>query len=436
MSFPEEFIHYLWKFRLFKKQNYLSIAGESLEIIQVGLHNNHAGPDFESAKIKIGDTVWVGNVEIHLRSSDWNRHQHQFDPAYDNVILHVVCLHDQAIYRNDRTEIPVFEVKDLIPTEIAQNYSCLMAEMTWIPCEKYLSSLEPFFLKNWLSRVLVERLEEKSIQINELLNEYKGSWDDAFYIMLARNFGFKTNALPFEMLARSLPQQLFAKYKNRPQQIEALIFGQAGMLNEMFTEVYPNTIMQEYRFLKKKHGLKSIDKYLWKYMRLRPRNFPSLRLAQFAALILKSNHLFAKINQEWDINKIINFFSDIPLNSYWDKHYRFGKECNQVSTTLGDESITNILINTIAVFSFAFGLRHGNNEYINKAINMLEKIAPEDNGLIRRFNEIGWVPENASQSQALLQLKKSYCDQKKCLSCGIGIKILSNTNATTVSDIF
>lgn len=436
MKFPEDFFHFLWKFSLFNKQDYKTVAGETLEIISVGLHNMNAGPDFENAQIKIADTLWAGNVEIHIRSSDWNRHQHQFDQAYENVILHVVNIHDQAIYRSDGTEIPVFEVKDLIPVKIAQNYSNLMAEMAWIPCEKHSIHLDSFILKNWLSRVLIERLEEKSIQVNELLKEYKGSWNDAFYIMLARNFGFKTNALPFEMLARSLTQQLIAKYKDRPTQLEALVFGQAGFLNEMYSESYPNNIMQEYRFLKKKHNLKSIDKYLWKYMRLRPRNFPSVRLAQFAALLLNSNHLFSKIKDENNIKKLSNLFRELPINGYWNTHYRFGKQCRNSPSVLGEEAINNIIINTISVFSFAFGLLHDEKEQMNKGVNILERIIPEDNGIIKRFIKMNWIPENAAQSQALIQLKKSYCDQKKCLYCGIGIKILRKNNATTVSNIF
>lgn len=437
MIFPEEFLHYLWKFCLLKKQEFKTTTGDDLDIINVGLHNSHAGPDFESAKIRIGDTLWAGNVEIHIRSSDWHRHQHQLDPAYDNVILHVVSEHDQEIIRNDGTKIPVFEVKDLIPPEIAKNYISLMADLNWIPCEKHLSGIEPFIIKNWLSRILIERLEDKSIQVKDLLKEYKGSWDDAFYITLARNFGFKTNAVPFEMLARSLPQQLLGRYKNRAQQIEALIFGQAGFLHDNLKEEYPRLIMQEYRFLKKKHGLNPIDKYLWKYMRLRPRNFPTLRLAQFAALIIKSSHLFSRILYEKDSRQIMKMFSEIPLNTYWDTHFRFGQECHQVSTVvLGDKSIDNILINTVAVFSFAFGLFQGNEKHMNKGLSILEKLAPESNSVIRRFIEIGFIPENAGHTQALLQLKKSYCDQKKCLSCGIGIKILNNKNASTVSNFF
>lgn len=436
MIFPEDFIHYLWKYSLFCKQAYQTATAESLEVISVGFHNMNAGPDFESAKIKIGSTLWIGNVEIHLKSSDWIRHQHQFDPAYENVILHVVYSHDQNIYRSDGTEIPVFEVKGLIPSHIADNYSELMAQMAWIPCERFISNIDSIHLKNWLSRILVERLEEKSKQINELLVEYKGSWEDAFYIMLARNFGFKTNALPFEMMARTLARQLIAKYKDKPLQVEALVFGSAGFLNEMFSEVYPNAIMQEYRFLKKKHGLKAIDKYLWKYMRLRPRNFPTLRLAQFSALILKSNHLFSKIKAENDIKNIFRFFKDIPINKYWDNHYRFGKECPNSSSSLGDEAINNIIINTVVAFSFAYGLEHDDKDQLNKSISLLEKIEAENNSFIKRFVELNCIPENAAQSQALIQLKKSYCDKKKCLSCGIGIKILLDNNATKGSYIF
>jgi len=436
MSFPEEFLHYIWKFCLLKKQEFKTSSGDKLEIINVGLHNNHAGPDFESAKIRIGDTLWAGNVEIHIRSSDWNRHQHQFDPAYDNVILHVVSEHDQKVIRNDGTEIPVFVVIDLIPPEITQNYISLMASLNWIPCEKHLSALEPFFIKNWLSRILVERLEERSIQVKALLKEYKGSWDDAFYITLARNFGFNTNALPFEMLARSLPQQLLGKYKNRAVQIEALIFGQAGFLNEKMAEAYPRLIMQEYSFLRKKHDLNPVDTYLWKYMRLRPHNFPTLRLAQFAALIIKSSHLFSRVLHENESKVIMQMFSELPLNSYWETHYRFGLQCHHAKSTLGKDSIDNILINTVAVFSFAFGLLQGNDKHMNKGLNILEKLSPESNAVIRRFIEIGFIPQNAGHTQALLQLKKSYCDQKKCLSCGIGIKILNNKNASTVSNVF
>lgn len=425
MPFPEDFLHYLWKFRLFYQQELKTESGENLEIINVGFHNQNAGPDFESAKIRIDSTLWAGNVEIHLRSSDWDRHQHQFDPAYDNVILHVVGQHDQKIFRNDGTEIPVLELGELIPANIADNYLMLMEGMNWIPCEKQLIHIDQFHFSNWLSRVLVERLEEKSNQVNDILLEFKGSWDDAFYITIARNFGFKTNSIPFEMLARSLPQQLLARYKNKPIQVEALIFGQAGFLNADFKEEYPNQLKKEYQFLKKKHHLTSIDRYLWKYMRLRPRNFPTIRLAQFAALVLRSTHLFSGILEEKDMNLLIQMFKNLPVNKYWEKHYRFESECKWSSAALGSEALDNIFINTVSVFLFAYGIRNGNSDYMSRALYILEKLKPETNAIINRFTEMGMKPESAYFSQALLQLKNSYCSQKKCLSCGIGIKLLN-----------
>jgi len=425
MLVPEDLLHFIWKFRLFKRQQLITTGAEQLEIVRPGFHNHNAGPDFENAKIKIGDTLWVGNVEIHVNSSDWYRHQHQNDMAYDNVILHVVARHDQEILRSDGTNIAVLEVEDLISEEIKQNYFSLMTGINWIPCEKKIKEVEHFYIKKCLNRILIERLEERTEQLQELLNEFKESWDNAFYITIARNFGFKTNALPFEMLARSLPQNLLAKYKNRPLHIESLIFGQAGFLNANFKDEYPKLLKQEYQFLKKKHSLKPVDKYLWKYMRLRPSNFPTLRLAQFAALIVKSNHLFSKILNEKDISAISKMFFKIQPALYWQSHYRFEQVSQHHSASMGRDAIDNILINTIAVFLFAYGHKTGMEEYYERGIKTLENLKPEMNVLIKRFNEIGVESDNAACTQALIQLKKSYCDQKKCLSCEVGYNFLN-----------
>ncbi|MDP3468391.1 MAG: DUF2851 family protein [Daejeonella sp.] len=421
----EDLLHYIWQFRLYHVPDLKSTTGESLEIIRPGQHNHHAGPDFSNAKIRIGDTLWAGNVEIHINSSDWYRHQHQLDRSYDNVILHVVAHHDQSIFRTDGTEITVLEIGNLIPEHIAQNYEELMSGLNWIPCEKKIKFVDELYINTCLTRVLIERLEAKSELIDLLLTELKGSWDDAFYIMLARNFGFKTNALPFEMLARSLPQSLLARYKDHPFQIEALIFGQAGFLNTKPKDQYPQLLRKEYRFLCKKHEMKPLDRYLWKYMRLRPRNFPSLRLAQFAALIIRSNHLFSKIIEEKEIGLIAARFNKLSLNEYWNTHYRFDQECKYSALSIGEETINNILINTISVFLFAFGVRTGSEIHRERGIMLLESLKPERNAIIRRFNKIGVNSCNSALSQALIQLKKSYCDQKKCLSCGIGIKFLN-----------
>ena len=423
MTFTEDLLHYIWKFRLFNQHNLVTDSGLPVEIISNGLHNHHAGPDFENALIRIADTTWAGNVEIHIRSSDWERHNHQSDPAYNNVILHVVFQRDKEVFRENGTSVPQLSIQE-IPETVIMNYENLMHGLNWIPCEKQLAEVDDFLIKSWLYRVLIERLEHKSENLKEVLAEYKGSWDDGFYIVLARNFGFKTNALPFELLARSLPQQVLAKHKDNSLQIEALVFGQAGFLEQRFADEYPKKLKREYGFLKRKYGLKPVDHFTWKYMRLRPQNFPCVRLAQFAALILKSSHLFSRILEVKNVTDMSSLFTELPVNSYWNTHYRFDVISETTSKQIGNQSINNILINTVAVSLFAYGRHAGKQSLINRSIDLLEQIPAESNQVISRFSEIGFRPQNADHSQALMQLKQSYCDAKKCLHCGIGVKLL------------
>jgi hypothetical protein len=425
MAIPEDFLHYLWKFRLFDQNDLYTVSGDPIEIVDVGLHNNHAGPDFQNSILRIGDTLWAGNVEIHLRSSDWERHKHQTDQSYDNVILHVVGKHDQEIYRTDGSVIQVLSLENLIPQEITNAYLHLIECMDWIPCGRQISKIDSFYIRSWLYRVEIERLEQKSESITGLLLEFKGGWDEAFYIYLAANFGFKINAMPFEMLARSLPQSLLGRYKNRPQQIESLIFGQAGFLDQKYLDDYPKLLCEEYQFLKKKHDLKPIDNYIWKYLRMRPVNFPTCRLAQFSALVIRSNHLFSIILEEKDIKSIVDMFQNLPVNGYWNNHYRFDTQTIRASSLLGEQSINNILINTVCVFLMAYGRKTGSPAHIHRSISLLESLPPETNMLTKRYKEIMIIPENAFFSQSLIQLKKAYCDEKKCLSCGIGMKLLN-----------
>ena len=428
MPFAEDFLHYIWKFRLFRQQGLITTTGLPVEITHPGLHNLNAGPDFENSRIRIGDTNWAGNIEIHLRSSDWERHSHQTDPAYNNVILHVVFVCDKEVYRENGTAIPQLCLENLIPETVAGNYERLILGVNWIPCEKQIGGVDEFHVRNWLSRVLIERLEQKSENLKEVLAEYKGSWDDAFYIIMARNFGFKTNTLPFEQLARSLPQQILSKHKNNTLQIEALVFGQAGFLGGKFADAYPQQLKKEYQFLKSKYSLQAVDHFTWKYMRLRPQNFPCIRLAQFAALILKSNHLFSQILEVKNVALISKMFSDLSVNPYWETHYRFDVISEKTTKQIGNQSINNIMINTVAVSLFAYGRHIGQQSFINRAIGLLENTPAETNKVVNRFHEIGLRPQNADQTQALMQLKQAYCDAKKCLHCGIGIKLLKTVN--------
>lgn len=427
MKFTEELLYFLWKFRLFDQKKLFTTSGELLEIISAGIHNKGAGPDFEQAKIRIGKTTWVGNIEMHLRSSDWDNHKHFLDKAYNNVILHVVWEDDKVILRSDGTEVPTLVLQGIEFKDIELRYRDLMENLNWIPCENQLALIEDVHIDSWLSRVLIERLEERSKTILALLKEYRGSWDDAFYVLLARNFGFKINALPFELLARSLPQSILAKHKNNSLQIEALIFGQAGFLTAQLEDDYPKKMQREYHFLRKKYGLIPIDQYLWKFLRLRPQNFPTIRLAQFAALVGKSSHLFSRIIEISDVKKLHLLFNNLMINPYWRDHYRFGKLAPEASKHLGTNSVNNILLNSIVLFIFTYGKQTGQEKFIHKSITILESLPFEINQVTAGFNKIGLKTGGAETSQALLQLKKSYCDAKRCLDCSIGTKLIKKS---------
>lgn len=424
MKLPEEFLHFIWQFRLYGTQQLQLATGENLWVTETGTLNKNAGPDFSRAKIMIGNTTWVGHVEIHIKSSDWLIHQHQLDDAYENVILHVVYEDDEPIYRRDGTLLPVLQLKGLFSMKLLENYQVLIGAANRFPCEKQLAGVDEFLVNGFLSRILVERLEHKSASINEEVARLKGNWDETFYRLLAKNFGFNINAMPMELLAQSLPQHLFAKHKDQPLQIEALIFGQAGFLNQAFEDDYPNQLKGEYLFLKKKYGLKPIDLSLWKFMRMRPQNFPTLRLAQFAALIANANHLFSKILAIKDYQAIKKLFEDLPVHPFWKTHYHFNKLADKVNLQLGKSSLDNILVNTVSLFLFAYGKAMDQPYLITRAFSLLEHTPAEQNAVIEMYREAGLVIESAFNSQALLQLKKTYCNEKKCLNCGIGIKIL------------
>jgi hypothetical protein len=436
VDLTEDLLHYFWKTGWLSTSPIRTISGESVEIIQPGIHNSHSGPDFEQALLKIADTTWAGNVEMHIRASDWYNHRHEQDEAYNNVILHVVYIYDRAVFRQDGTEISVIELKSTIPETLVQSYRQLMSARSWIPCASSLKFVDEYHLQAFLSRVMTERLEAKYFEIIGLLEEQKGSWDNSFYIYLAKHFGFKTNALPFEWLAKSIPQQILAKHKNKPLQIEALIFGQAGFLTEELREDYPQKLKAEYNFLRKKYCLTPLSASIWKYMRMRPANFPLIRLAQFTALILKSEHLFSKILKIEDPASLKLLFSDLPVDVYWEHHYQFGQTTKKHAVQIGMGSIHALLINVLANFLFSYGKYHGNDLYCSRAIYLLEQLPAENNQITRKFKEIGLGVQSAFGSQALLMLKKNYCDHKKCLFCSIGSNILQRNHDSAPARFF
>ncbi len=425
MLFNEDFLQYVWKFRLFDRLALQTTAGEDVEVVSPGLQNVDAGPDFQHAKIKVGDTLWAGNVEVHISSSEWKRHGHNTDPAYDNVILHVVYHDDEPVFRKDGTPIPTIILNERIPGELLQKYHNLInGDRQVIPCEASIGKIDDLLIRNWLTRVLIERLQKRSTELANRINTNKGDWEETFYQYLAANFGFKTNAIPFELLAKSLPQVILAKHKNNLQQIEALIFGQSGFLADDLSDAYPNALKTEYEFLQKKYGLKPIEKHLWKFSRLRPLNFPTIRLAQFAALVYQSNHLLSKVLEIKNYDDYAKLFTDVMVNSYWDDHYQFDKASKPIAKSLGKSSVNILLLNTIVLFLFSYGSQHQQERYVNRALKLLELLPAEQNHIVDDFVSMGVKVGTAYESQALLELKNSYCNYKKCLQCGIGNKIL------------
>ena len=424
MNFTEDFLHYVWQFRSFKHQDLSTCDGAALNIIHPGFLNNDAGPDFSNAKVKIGSTLWAGNVEIHIKSSDWLKHNHQSDLSYENVILHVVYEHDVVIKRMDGTALPVLELKSLIDDDLMGRYESLFLSVTDFPCIAQIKNVDQMVINSFLSRTLIERFEHKAAAVISTLMALNGNWDETFYRFLARNFGFKVNAVPFELFAKALPQQILGKHKNNQMQIEALVFGTAGFLEDEYEDEYPKRLKYEFRFLQSKYNIKPIEVSLWKFLRMRPQNFPSLRLAQFAALIMKANHLFSKVMELEDVTELRALFESLPVNEYWLKHYHFRKETAKVGIQIGKTSIDNLLLNTIALFLFAYGKQTGTERYMNRAIKLLESLPAEHNAITDKFEAAGVKIEHAFASQGILQLKKYFCDNKKCMSCGIGIKIL------------
>lgn len=418
----ESILHYVWQNKLFSLQNLTTTDAESVEVVDVGRINTDAGPDFFNAKIKIADTIWAGNVEIHTHSSDWNKHNHQLDKAYDSVILHVVSTVDTEIFRTDGTMIPQLELK--FPAFIAHNYEQLCSQQKWIPCADKIHLVPAIFIQSWKNALLAERLEQKMNAIEVLLKDNNQHWEEAFYITLARSFGFGINNQAFESLAKSLPVSILGKHKDQLFQLEALLFGQSGLLCLDELDEYPTSLKKESDFLQSKYGLTPIKKSEWKLLRLRPDNFPHVRIAQFAALVHSSSKLFSKIVENPDIEYIQQLFS-CETSSYWNTHYLFANESVLNVKRLGKLSVNGIIINTVVPFLFCYASQKKNDELKDKTLQILERIPAERNSIVSNWKNLDLKVENAFDSQALLQLKKQYCDEKKCLRCRIGHKVLT-----------
>ena len=424
MDFPEHLLHFIWQFRLFNTTRLFSTDGEVLRVLQPGILNKNAGPDFGEARVVIGDTTWAGQVELHLRSSDWMLHGHHKDPAYNSVILHVVYKYDKPVYRSNGTIVPVLVLENLFSAHLLINYKALVASVNKFPCQKHIAAIEEIIVSGFLTRLIVERLEQKSGEVFSKIEKNSGNWEQTFFYFLARNFGFSVNATPFGLLADSMPFSVFSRHYDNLQQITALVFGQAGFLTGDFFEEYPSQLQHEYFYLRKKYTLEPIDNSLWKFLRMRPQNFPTIRLAQFAALLAKSGRLFSKVLKASTAEDLYTLFNDLPVDKYWNTHYHFNKTTRRVIVQPGLAFVHNVIINTVCLFLFSYGRYTDQPLLAERAFRFLEEIRAESNSIVQLYVDAGVKVRDAFTSQALLQLNKYYCTQKKCLNCGIGIKIL------------
>jgi len=417
----EKLLQYIWQQQYFNKNDLYSegLSPESIQIVSPGIYNVNQGPDFKEGRIRIGQQTWVGNIELHVKASDWDRHKHQVDPNYVSVILHVVWENDLA---GTNHLLPMISLAPRVPKLLLEQYEEWMMSPSFIPCGSQITTVPELVWIKWKERLLIERLQEKTTEIYADLNVNKNHWEETLWWLLAKNFGITVNREAFTLLAKSVSLNLISKHKNQIHQLEALLFGQAGLLAGKFTETYPLLLKKEYHFLKKKYSLKPIFAPIH-FLRMRPVNFPTIRIAQLAMLLHQSEHLFSKMLEVEHLSDLRRIF-DVTANDYWHYHYRFEETSAYLPKKLGAQMIDNLIINTVAPLVFAHGLYHDDEKMRDKVLHWLDMIAAEKNRITNRFYSIGIRCENAFDSQALYELKTKYCDSKRCLDCAVGNSIL------------
>ena len=419
----EDFLHFVWQYQYFEHRDLRTSNGEDLHIFEIGKANTNAGADFEQVKVQIGDTVWQGDAEIHIKASDWKKHQHQHNPRYNQVILHIVWEEDEPILRPDGTAIATLVLKNKIKSDIFHKYQYLQTNKSEIACEKLIGDVDSLQKTVMLDRALVRRLEQKAFSLKEIWLANQKDWEESTYQILAQNFGFKVNSSQFLRLSQLTPLKYLLKHSDQILQIEALLFGQAGFLGQDFSESYPQTLQKEYAFLKSKYNLQGMKASEWNFLRLRPANFPTLRIAQLAQMLVQNINLFS-IFLYAEKPKTLQKILQVSVSEYWQKHYTFGKEIEKTAFTLGKSSLENILINTICPLLVLYAKEYKKQEFMDKAISFLEQIPAEKNTIIEKWQQIGISAQSAADSQALIEQYNHYCSAKNCLECSVGINVL------------
>jgi hypothetical protein len=421
----EAFLHFIWKFQHFNKVALKTTAGEELNIIRQGMFNTDAGPDFSNAKIIIDGIEWFGHVEIHTKASDWHRHNHADNPAYENVILHVVFDNDQPINRKDNTWIPTLDISQRLDFNLYGNYKNLVSSISPVPCSYKLPSLTDQVKISTLDKALIQRLESKGRLVIELLKENNGDWDETAYQLLAKNFGFKINSEAFLDLSQALPYKFLKKHADQLTQVEAMLFGVAGFLRLNDSDDYSDLLKREYSFLAHKYQLqdKELNLSKWKFLRLRPANFPTIRIAQFAATIASVKNLFSYLLEIKNFKDAEMLFSVKP-SLYWQDHYNFNKKDAFKNDGIGDSSIENLIINTVCPILAAYRMETDDYKYLEQAITLLESTKAESNRITKLFSGKAFNIKTAFDSQAVIELHNNFCIPRKCLDCSIGTSII------------
>ena len=422
----EDFLHYLWKFKKFDSLNLKTFNGEIITILSVGQYLELSGPDFFNAQITIGNQKWAGNIEIHLKSSDWYVHHHERDAAYENVILHVVWEHDTEIFRKNNTEIPVLELKKYVDALTIANYQSLMLQKSWIFCEKQIKEIDSFLFENWQERLFFERLERKSNPIFELLEQTHHDWEAVLFCLLAKNFGLNTNGEIFMKIAQSIPFSVIRKESFEIENLEALFFGNSGLLNAENEDNYFKDLKFRYFYLLHKYQMDKKIMEPVQFFKHRPDNFPTIRLSQLANVYHKHQNLFSKISTLKSLENIYEVFA-VSVSEYWQNHYQFDKESPKKKKLLSKSFVDLLVINTIIPLQFAYAKSQG-KEISEDLIYLLKQVAPEKNAVLDKFISFGIQSKNAFETQSLLQLKNEYCNKSKCLECAIGIELLKKVN--------
>nr|WP_314646634.1 DUF2851 family protein [uncultured Prevotella sp.] len=432
----EQLIHYVWKHKLFPLTGLKTTDGQEVEVIDTGLHNHNAGPDFFNAKVKIGGTLWVGNVEIHDRASDWFLHRHDRDPNYNNVILHVAESIDVDV-KTRRGDYPP-QMRLQVPTAVREHYEELLTTDEYPACYRIIPSLSRLMVHSWMSALQTERLEQKTEAIAQRVKDCDGSWEAAYFVTLARNYGFGINGDAFETWAKLIPLQNVAHHRDNLMQIEAFFLGQAGLLDtaaiperyqqQALNDSYFTELKSEYQYLAHKFGLQAMDANQWRFLRLRPQNFPHIRIAQLAHLYYEQRAGLSQLLECESVKKVRELLAT-QVTHYWETHYVFGEESAKSEKKLSAASLNLQIINTVAPILFAYGKHKNAEKYCERAFDFLETLKAEENHIVRMWKEVGLIVETAGDSQALIQLKKEYCDRKDCLRCRIGYEYLKGSSS-------